>query len=134
MSLGSWDPDADAAAKTLTADHQTLQRLISYSRAGQLESLTDQLGSEDSQTLAGLMHLDKGEWQQAAESLSDEELLHLIRFFAVAENLAGWEAGDKSPVIPLAKVMRQRGRRLDKEFLQWLRSVNENRYLPYGPL
>ena len=58
----------------------------------------------------------------------------LIRFFAVAENLPGWEAGAESPVIPLAKVLRKRGVRLDKELLQWIREVNENRFLPYGPL
>jgi hypothetical protein len=52
----------------------------------------------------------------------------------VAENLPGWEAGADSPVIPLAKILRQRGARLDKPLLQWLREVNKNRYLPYGPL
>jgi len=37
-------------------------------------------------------------------------------------------------VIPLAKVLRTRGARLDKAFLQWLRQVSDNRFLPYGPL
>jgi hypothetical protein len=31
-------------------------------------------------------------------------------------------------------MLRQRGERLDKPLLQWLRTVNDNRYLPYGPL
>jgi len=53
---------------------------------------------------------------------------------AVAENLPGWEAGQQSPVIPLAKVLRTRGQRLDRDLLQWLREVNDNRFLPYGPL
>jgi hypothetical protein len=52
----------------------------------------------------------------------------------VAENLPGWEAGAESPVIPLAKILRQRGTRLEKTLLAWLREVSDNRYLPYGPL
>ncbi len=80
------------------------------------------------------MKVDHNAWQKAADTLSDDELLHLIRFFAVAENLPGWEAQEKSPVIPLAKNLRKRGVRLDKALLQWLREVNNNRFLPYGPL
>lgn len=133
MSLGSWDPQADAAAHDISIEPDTLQRLAAYSRDGQLEQLEQLLGA-DSQRLAGLMQLDHGLWQQAAGELTDDELLHLIRFFAMAENLPGWEAGEKSPVIPLAKVLRKRGQRLDKELLLWLRQVNQNRFLPYGPL
>ena len=84
--------------------------------------------------LPALMKIDHNTWRAAAEPLPDDDLLHLIRFFAVAENLPGWEAGADSPVIPLAKILRQRGARLDKPLLQWLREVNDNRYLPYGPL
>ena len=80
------------------------------------------------------MHLDASHWDQVAASHSDDDLLHLIRFFTLAENLPGWEAGETSPVIPLAKTLRQRGMKLDKELLRWIRSVNNNRYLPYGPL
>ena len=80
------------------------------------------------------MHIDHDAWLNAAEALSDDELRHLIRFFAVAENLPGWEAGERSPVIPLARTLRRRGERLERELLQWLREVNDNRFLPYGPL
>ena len=134
MSLGSWDPQADAAAHTVSLEPATLERLSAYSRDEQLGELEQLIQGDDSQTLAGLMQLDHALWQQAADALDDESILHLIRFFAVAENLPGWEAGDKSPVIPLAKVLRKRGQRLDKDFLLWLREVSDNRFLPYGPL
>ncbi|HEY6132205.1 MAG TPA: hypothetical protein VIV27_09305, partial [Halioglobus sp.] len=88
----------------------------------------------EKQRLSGLMTIDYDGWCAATGSLPDGDLIHLIRFFAVAENLPGWEAGTKSPVIPLAKMLRQRGVRLDKTLLLWLREVNDNRYLPYGPL
>jgi hypothetical protein len=99
-----------------------------------LEQLEQQLGGDESQVLSGLMKVDHSAWQKAASTLSDDDLLHLIRFFAVAENLPGWEAQEKSPVIPLAKSLRKRGVKLDKALLQWLREVNSNRFLPYGPL
>ena len=134
MSLGSWDPDADAAAHHLQIEPATLSRFIDYSRDEQLPQLEQLISGKENQVLAGLMRIDHSAWMAVAEPLSEEELLHLIRFFAVAENLPGWEAGPKSPVIPLAKTLRKRGTRLDKALLQWLREVNDNRFLPYGPL
>ncbi|MEZ5571898.1 MAG: hypothetical protein R3E64_07710 [Halioglobus sp.] len=134
MSLSTWDPNIETADSALRLHPTLLQRLIAYDRQEQLSQLEQLLGDHDKQHLAGLMKLDHSEWREAAEPLGNAELLHLIRLFAVAENLPGWEAGAKSPVIPLARLLRDRGARLDKSLLQWLRDVNGNRYLPYGPL
>ena len=134
MSLGSWDPKVEARSTELLLESDLIHRLIAYSHDEQLAQLEQLLNANDKQRLAGLMKIDPLIWQTAAEPLLENDLLHLIRFFAVAENLPGWEAGATSPVIPLAKILRQRGVRLDKSLLQWLREVNDNRYLPYGPL
>ena len=134
MSLGSWDPKIEARSTELLLESDLLRRLIAYSHEEQLAQLEQLLNVNDKQRLAGLMKIDPLIWQTAAEPLLENDLLHLIRFFAVAENLPGWEAGATSPVIPLAKILRQRGVRLDKSLLKWLREVNDNRYLPYGPL
>jgi len=139
MALGTWDPKTDADSSDLLLTPSLLNRLIGYAcedeeREDKLTQLEQLISEEDKQRLAGLMKVDHERWHAAAEPLPDADLLHLIRFFAVAENLPGWEAGAGSPVIPLAKVLRQRGARLDKELLQWLRRVSDNRYLPYGPL
>ena len=134
MSLGSWDPKVEAQSTELLLESDLLRRLIAYSDEEKLTQLEQLLNASDKQRLAGLMKIDPLIWQTAAEPLLENDLLHLIRFFAVAENLPGWEAGATSPVIPLAKILRQRGVRLDKSLLQWLREVNDNRYLPYGPL
>lgn len=134
MSIGSWDPAAESAAYHQQIEPSTLDRLIRYSQDEQLEQLGQLIEGNDSQILAGLMLIEHSAWMEAAENRTDDDLRHLIRFFAVAENLPGWEAGAKSPVIPLAKALRKRGARLDKAFLQWLREVSDNRFLPYGPL
>ncbi len=134
MTLGTWDPNLESADSDVLLDPALLNRLITYDRENGLSRLEQLLDDADKQRLAGLMKIDHGSWRAAAEGLPDTDVVHLIRFFAVAENLPGWEAGADSPVIPLAKVLRQRGARLDKSLLQWLREVNENRFLPYGPL
>lgn len=134
MSLGSWDPDADQAAQNLQIESSTLDRFIGLSEAQQLEKLEEHLTGTDSQKLSGLMQLDSAAWLSAAQPLSDQDVLHLVRFFTVAENLPGWESGANSPVIPLAKTLRKRGVKLDKDLLRWIRSVSDNRYLPYGAL
>lgn len=134
MSLGSWDPAANAEAQNIHVEPATLARFIELSETDKLEHLEELIDGAESQKLSGLMKLDAGVWTDAAQTLSEDQTLHLLRFFAMAENLPGWEAGDQSPVIPLAKSLRKRGVRLDKELLKWLRSVNDNRFLPYGPL
>jgi len=134
MSLGSWDPKIESADSTLLLQDTLLRRLIEFDRMDQLAQLEQLLSAEDKQRLAPLMKIDHNTWRVATEPLQTDDLLHLIRFFAVAENLPGWEAGANSPVIPLSKILRQRGARLDKPLLQWLREVNNNRYLPYGPI
>jgi len=134
MSLGSWDPKIAPADSALLLQSALLRRLIEFDRKDQLAQLEQLLSAEDKQRFAPLMKIDHDTWRVAAEPLPEVDLLHLIRFFAVAENLPGWEAGADSPVIPLAKILRQRGARLDTPLLQWLREVNNNRYLPYGPL
>lgn len=134
MSLGTWDPKVGSEDNELLLQPALLHRLINYDREDQLSQLEQLLSDQEKQSLAGLMQIDHNTWRTAAEPLSEDDLLHLIRFFAVAENLPGWEAGADSPVIPLAKSLRQRGARLDKPLLQWLREINDNRFLPYGPL
>ena len=134
MSIGSWDPDASTAAQQLSLEPETLQRFIEFSQNDQLATLETLIDNSESQVLAGLMKVDHGQWISVVENLADAEIIHLIRFFTIAEKLPGWEAGAESPVIPLAKTLRKRGQRLDKELLLWLREVSDNRYLPYGPL
>ncbi len=134
MSIESWDPSASSGAQQFELQGALITQLISYSSAEKLEELDTLIVGDERQSLAGLMKVDHQSWQVASERLTDDELLHLIRFFAMAENLPGWEAQETSPVIPLAKALRKRGVRLDKPLLQWLRQVNNNRFLPYGPL
>lgn len=134
MSIGSWDPTAGSTIDAPSLTTQLLQGLAQYSQDNLLETLEDAMPNDDKQRLASLMQIDHEHWLEPGAALDDATIVHLIRFLAMAENLPGWEAGAKSPVIPLAKILRKRGARLDKAQLLWLRQASENRYLPYGPL
>lgn len=74
-------------------------------------------------------------WQSACESLDNQQIHHLIRFFTLAEmQLSGWEAGDKSPVISLVKILKSRDAFPEKDFIRWIKQNTDNRFLPYGPV
>ena len=128
MSTGTWEPDAPGTAPDL--DTSLLDRLASYAGPEQLGQLNQLLEPE----LAAIMKLDHALWSSAVENLPSEQVIQLIRVLTVAEQLPGWEAADKSPVIALAKSLRKRGEKLERELLLWIRENSENRYLPYGPL
>ena len=134
MTIGSWDPEAGAPLTDTSLDLALLDMLADYSRQDKLGTLGQAIPEAEQQRLAGIMTIDHGQWREVALAADSETLLHAIRFLAVAENLPGWEAGAASPVIPLAKILRERGDRLDKAQLLWLREVSQNRFLPYGPL
>ena len=133
MSLGTWDPSG-AGASAGTIDQQQLQRYAELARGDALLALEQHLDSADVQAIASLMALEPQDWADTLASFENAALLDLIRFFTLAENLPGCEAGDKSPVIPMARLVRKRGTKLDRDLLMWIREHNNNRFLPYGPL
>jgi hypothetical protein len=131
MAIGSWDPQG---SRSSAIDAAALARFAELSELELLDDLSQHLSAELLGALPGLMQQESEHWSESLSEHSDSDLLHLLRFFTVAENLPGCESAEKSPVIPCAKILRQRGQRIDKELLQWIRQVSKNRYLPYGPL
>ncbi len=131
MAVGSWDPTGGSAS---AIDADLLTAFIACAREQRLDDLPAQLDDTQLAALPALMQLEAAPWLTVAGDFSEQDLIHLIEFFAIAENLPGCEAGEKSPVIPLARLLRQRGARPDKDLLKWIRGVNNNRFLPYGPL
>lgn len=131
MSVGNWEPPGESA---VAIDPKMVDRLLEHGHADTPTQLQQCLSAADRAALPGLMRLPAECWAEVARPRSDEDLLQLLRFFALAENLEGCEVGALSPVIPLARTLRRRGRRLDRDLLLWMRQVNRNRFLPYGAL
>jgi hypothetical protein len=132
MALGSWDPGLEQSTSGFTIDNTVLEHFIAL--ADQLDQLATVLSADEQQLHAPLMQQDQQAWTSAAEGISDEDILKLIRFFTVAEKIPGWEAGEKSPVIYLARALKKRGQKIDRELLLWIKAHSDNHFLPYGPL
>ncbi|MFT6550649.1 MAG: hypothetical protein ACJA1I_000679 [Zhongshania marina] len=133
MTIGSWTPEKEK--DTLTIDSQWLQRCIAISREDQLEALPAPFTSNEQQRYSVFMRVSQEHWQAAAEELSNDDIIALIRFFTRAEKLiSGWDAGKESPAIWLNKVLRKRGEKLDREMLLWIRNNTDNRFIPNGGL
>ena len=67
-----------------------------------------------------------------AMGLDDGELDDLIRLFTLAEmQLPGWEAGKKSPVIYLVRILKARDA-FSADLRRWVKANTDNRYLPNG--
>ena len=74
------------------------------------------------------------DWDAAAAMLTDADLHALIMVFTKGEKeVAGWEAGAKSPVIPMVRELKKRGT-FPSELTIWIKANSENRFLPHGSL
>ncbi len=129
MSVESFDPSALPAPLNAT----TLARLLEA--AQHLQEPRFGLRDDEVQRLAAVaVHQDAADWAAVAEPLSSAELEDLIRLFTLAEGtLPGWQAEARSPVIPLARVLRTRNA-FPEPLAAWIKDNTDNRFLPYGSL
>ncbi len=134
MSIGSWDPSVGQSGDANGISADWLHRCVAFSAADQLHELSQHIDPDDVQRHASLMQRELEDWATVAAGFTSDELRHLVRFYTVAEALPGWKAGHKSPVIAFARQLRERGEKLDRELLLWIREHSDNRFLPYGPL
>lgn len=131
MSVESWNPKGPE----VRLDEAVVGRFLDA--AGRLEEPRFGLDRVASGELAPLARHRSGEsadWAAAAAPLTDAQLVALIRLFTLAEaTLPGWEAGDASPVIPLAAELKRRGT-YPADLTAWIKANTDNRFLPYGNL
>ena len=132
MSVGSWEPES--ASAELTTD--VLARLCRA--AGDLEAPAFGLEPAEVDRLAPYAR-DGGpgspvDWAAAAIALDDAQIVALVRLFTRAEMaFPGWKGADRSPVIALAALLKQRGA-FPAGLTAWIRANSDNRFLPYGSL
>lgn len=128
MTVDSFDP----GSLVPELDAQALDELVAA--AGRLDEARFGLAAERVAALAGVVTVqDKADWRSAATELDSETIVALVRLFTLGERLPGWEAGDRSPVIPLAAELKSRGEYPD-DLTAWIRANSDNRFLPYGSL
>lgn len=128
MTVDSFDPGS--LVPKLDAD--VLEELVTA--AGRLDEARFGLSAERVTALAGVAKVqDNADWRSAATELQSKTIVSLIRLFTLGEGLPGWEAGARSPVIPLAAELKARDAYPD-DLTAWIRAHSDNRFLPYGSL
>ena len=125
--VGTWDP---AAAPVLGDRHiELIGKACRHLDAADLGLTVAERGE-----LAPLMTAAAEVWAERVDSAPSDVLVAWIRFLTLAEaRWPGFEAGAKSPVIPIARVLRARGD-YPEDLNAWIRANTDNRFLPYGSL
>lgn len=124
-----WDPQATPVKIT----PELLSRFISLGEHADNKNLGEMLNQDEQMQYAPLMRLAHKQWCHQTKTLDANQLWQLIRFFTIAEmKLSGWRADEHSPVIAIARVLKDKGNPLDREQLLWLRAHSDNRFLPNG--
>lgn len=128
MTLGTWSPDKDAPTQPSA---EQLQQATELGRDGS-EAFPD-VPPEGLQTLQPWMRQTRRAWHPMLQPMATEQLIDLVLFFTLAEqHWAGWEGGEKNPVVWVCKELKTRDAFPDDELTQWIKSHTENRFLPYG--
>lgn len=124
--VGDWAPQ-----KAPVPDLEHMAELASDFAANQDDDINHWLPPVEIERGRAMMKLPADAWQPA-EGLATEALIHLVRFFTLAEmQLAGWEGGKTSPVIPLVRILKARDS-FTADLRRWIKANTDNRYLPYG--
>lgn len=120
--VGAWEP----GGKLDEAHAQALDRAS--------RSTDGAFAIDDANCLREVVRASAGERARLFDGRESERLLGWLRALTLAEEtIAGCEAGAKSPVIALARLLRQRGD-YPADLTAWIKSVSGNRFLPYGSL
>jgi hypothetical protein len=128
MAVDSFDPSRRVAKIT-----PTVTRTLTEA-AERLDEAWFGLDETRITDMAGIARHGPVDWAEAARELTDVELIALVRVFTRGErDFAAWEAGARSPVIPIVRELKRR-RAFPAELTAWIRANSDNRFLPHGDL
>ena len=124
--VGSWQPDAPE----LSDVHRNILGVA-------IEALDrPQLGLSAVQQgkIRQAVRASAESWTEFSQEQSSETIASWIRALTRAEmGLEGLELGARSPVIALARLLKQRGD-YPGDLTAWVKANTDNRFLPYGSL
>jgi hypothetical protein len=136
MTIQSWEPtQPEKQQDEYAVTDDFLQRIVLFMSSQKNDDVSIFLTQEEQHNHHFIMRVDKTQWLDKKEQLSTTDIITLIKFFTLAEmQLTDWTAEEKSPVIWLTKILRQKGEGLDKELLLWIKTSSDNKFLPNGAL
>lgn len=133
MAVDTFDPQQfDPSRQSLSLDAEQVADAL-HAAHGQASGATHvSLSAEQVAGLAALV-VHSG-WSAAAADLPADDVTALIRLFTLGESqFSSWQAGSKSAVIKLVRVLKQRGE-MPAELNAWIKTNTSNRFLPHGDL
>lgn len=105
-----------------------------FEAAEQVETGDFGLSELEIARLGPLVRGDSCDWATLATETEPALVVALIRLLTLAEQrFPAWEAGAESPVIPMARALKQRDA-YPAGLTAWIRAHSTNRFLPYGSL
>ena len=121
--VGAWEPPArlgDEHARTLDAAETDGDRLV--------------VDEDAASRLREVVNAGAKDWRAFFGDRSSDCLIAWLRVLTLADaSVAGCDVGAKSPVIVMARMLRERGD-YPSELTAWIKTVSSNRFLPYGSL
>ena len=93
-TVDTWDPNQNKDPKDTSINLDVLLRLAKISGHDQLDQLAQSLSSDEISSHRHLMTHHKEDWLNVSGELEHHTLVHLIRFFTLAEaQLPGGRSG-----------------------------------------
>ena len=133
MAVDTFDPQQfDPSSSKSSLDTALVDRAVACALAQHSAGTELSLTSEEVFALAPLV-VHAG-WLDAGQELTSDSLVALIRLFTLGEGrFSTWQAGAKSAVVKLVRVLKQRGE-MTPELTRWIKANTDNRFLPHGDL
>ena len=92
------------------------------------------LGEDRAEQLREVVQAEAAARRQWLAGVESARLVGWLRVLTLTEDaIAGCAAGAKSPVIQIARLLRERNA-YPQSLTPWIKTVSKNRFLPYGSL
>ncbi|MCD8522065.1 MAG: hypothetical protein LRY66_06805 [Saccharospirillaceae bacterium] len=130
--IDEWVPASESSASITPA---LLQQCISVTAmmADSSSQAEQALGEEACQQIRAWLQLSEEHWQPALTMFNADELFRLATFFTLAEMaFSGWQCGARNPAIWIFRHLKKNGQLPEKDAIRHLKSLTDNRYIPYG--
>jgi len=117
-----------------SANLSSVHAEVLHTLANELDSENFSLTKQQREILGPVVCIQHDSWSDFAKNRSTDLLVGWIKVLVLcAEQYPDLESGSKSPVIPLVRILRQRGH-YPTTLATWIKSHSTNKFLPYGSL
>lgn len=131
--INEWQPSIGSASAPI--DATVLLNIVQQPEPilHQPQQLAQWISDDNVQRIRPWLSLSEAQWQPIIASLPQDALFPLAVLFTAGEQqLSGWQCGAKNPAIWIFRYLKQQGLLPEKNQIRWLKSLTDNRFIPYG--